>query len=389
MLKILVVGLGYVGTANAVLLSQHSEVTCFDLDTSKSNNLLKGISPIEDKDLPKYLSSKKLNLKSAESFPADIDNFDFVIIATSTNYDIETNKFNTSSIEESLESIQTSKSNPTVIIRSTIPVGYVNKVQKIFPDLEIIFVPEFLREGRALKDSLYPSRIVIGSHSEKGKEFAKLLIESSLNKDVQTIYTNSTEAESSKLFSNAYLAMRVTFFNELDSFAMSKGLNTKEIIKAVSLDPRIGDFYNNPSFGYGGYCLPKDTQQLKQNFEKIPQKLISGAIQSNAFRKRFILNEILNKKVNKIGIYRLTMKAGSDNWREAAVLDIIKGLKKEAKQVMIFEPMIKTKTFMGFRIENDLAKFKKESKLIISNRIDKDIEDKADILFTRDIFKDN
>ena len=245
MLKILVIGLGYVGTANAVLLSQHNEVTCFDLDVSKSNNLINGISPIEDKDVSEYLSSKKLNLKSTESFPAEINNFDFVIIATPTNYDIETNKFNTSSIEQSLENIQNSKSNPTVIIRSTVPVGYVNKMQKEFPDLEIIFVPEFLREGRALKDSLYPSRIVIGSNSKKGKEFAKLLKDASLDKNVQIVFTNSTEAESSKLFSNAYLAMRVTFFNELDSFAMSKDLNTKEIIKVVSLDPRICLLYTS------------------------------------------------------------------------------------------------------------------------------------------------
>ena len=327
MLKILVIGLGYVGTANAVLLSQHNEVTCFDLDVSKSNNLINGISPIEDKDVSEYLSSKKLNLKSAESFPTEIDNFDFVIIATPTNYDIETNKFNTSSIEQSLESIQNSKSNPTVIIRSTIPVGYVNKVQKKFPDLEIIFVPEFLREGRALKDSLYPSRIVIGSHSEKGKEFAKLLKDASLNKNVQTIYTNSTEAESSKLFSNAYLAMRVTFFNELDSFAMSKNLNTKEIIKAVSLDPRIGDFYNNPSFGYGGYCLPKDTKQLLANFDKVPQKIMEAIIESNSMRKDFIGLEIAKLKPKTVGVYKLIMKEGSDNIRESSMQGIMKRVK--------------------------------------------------------------
>ena len=230
MLKILVLGLGYVGTANAVLLSQHNEVTCFDIDISKSKNLVNGISPIEDKEVSEYLLSKKLNLKTVNNYPTEIDNFDVALIATPTNYDIETNKFDTSSIEQSLENIQKSNSNPTVIIRSTIPVGYIKKIQKKYPNFEIIFVPEFLREGRALKDSLHPSRIVIGSHSKKAKEFAKLLIDASLDKNVQTIYTNSTEAESSKLFSNAYLAMRVTFFNELDSFAMSKDLNTEEII---------------------------------------------------------------------------------------------------------------------------------------------------------------
>ncbi len=386
MLKILVIGLGYVGTANAVLLSQHNEVTCFDLDISKSNNLINGISPIEDKDVSEYLSSKKLNLKSAESFPAEIDNFDFVIIATSTNYDIETNKFNTSSIEESLESIQNSKSNPTVIVRSTIPVGYINKVQKKFPGLEIIFVPEFLREGRALNDSLYPSRIVIGSHSEKGKEFAKLLIESSLIKDVQTIYTNSTEAESSKLFSNAYLAMRVTFFNELDSFAMSKGLNTKEIIKAVSLDPRIGDFYNNPSFGYGGYCLPKDTKQLLANFDKVPQKIMEAIIESNSMRKDFIGLEIAKLKPKTVGVYKLIMKEGSDNIRESSMQGIMKRVKAKGIRVIVYEPLIKDKLFFNSEVYQDLESFKKDADLILCNRSHSELNDVQDKIFTRDLF---
>ena len=386
MLKILVIGLGYVGTANAVLLSQHNEVTCFDLDISKSNNLINGISPIEDKDVSEYLSSKKLNLKSAESFPAEIDNFDFVIIATSTNYDIETNKFNTSSIEESLETIQNSKSNPTVIVRSTIPVGYVNKVQKKFPDLEIIFVPEFLREGRALKDSLYPSRIVIGSNSKKGKEFAKLLIKASLNKDVQTIYTNSTEAESSKLFSNAYLAMRVTFFNELDSFAMSKGLNTKEIIKAVSLDPRIGDFYNNPSFGYGGYCLPKDTKQLLANFDKVPQKIMEAIIDSNSMRKDFIGSEIAKLKPKIVGVYKLVMKEGSDNIRESSVQGIMKRIKAKGIKVIVYEPLIREKEFFNSEVYRDLELFKKDADLILCNRSHPELNDVKDKIFTRDLF---
>ncbi len=386
MLKILVIGLGYVGTANAVLLSQHNEVTCFDLDISKSNNLINGISPIEDKDVSEYLSSKKLNLKSAESFPAEIDNFDFVIIATSTNYDIETNKFNTSSIEESLESIQNSKSNPTVIVRSTIPVGYINKVQKKFPGLEIIFVPEFLREGRALNDSLYPSRIVIGSHSEKGKEFAKLLIDASLNRDVHTIYTNSTEAESSKLFSNAYLAMRVTFFNELDSFAMSKGLNTKEIIKAVSLDPRIGDFYNNPSFGYGGYCLPKDTKQLLANFDKVPQKIMEAIIESNSMRKDFIGLEIAKLKPKTVGVYKLIMKEGSDNIRESSMQGIMKRVKAKGIRVIVYEPLIKDKLFFNSEVYQDLELFKKDADLILCNRSHSELNDVQDKIFTRDLF---
>ncbi len=386
MLKILIIGLGYVGTANAVLLSQYNEVTCFDLNVSKSNNLINGISPIEDKDVSEYLSSKKLNLQSADSFPAEIDNFDYVIIATSTNYDIETNKFNTSSIEQSLESIKNSKSNPTVIIRSTIPVGYINKVQKKFPGLEIIFVPEFLREGKALNDSLYPSRIVIGSHSEKGKEFAKLLIDASLNKDVQTIYTNSTEAESSKLFSNAYLAMRVTFFNELDSFAMSKGLNTKEIIKSVSLDPRIGDFYNNPSFGYGGYCLPKDTKQLLANFDKVPQKIMEAIIESNSMRKDFIGLEIAKLKPKTVGVYKLIMKEGSDNIRESSMQGIMKRVKAKGIKVIVYEPLIKDKQFFNSEVYQDLELFKKDADLILCNRSHSELNDVQDKIFTRDIF---
>ena len=386
MLKILVVGLGYVGTANAVLLSQHNEVTCFDLDISKSNNLINGISPIEDKDVSEYLSSKKLNLKSAENFPNEIDNFDFVIVATSTNYDIETNKFNTSSIEQTLESIQNSKSNPTVIIRSTVPVGYVNKMKSKFPDLEIIFVPEFLREGRALKDSLYPSRIVIGSHSEKGKGFAKLLKDASLDKNVQIVFTNSTEAESSKLFSNAYLAMRVTFFNELDSFAMSRNLNTKEIIKAVSLDPRIGDFYNNPSFGYGGYCLPKDTKQLLANFDKVPQKIMEAIIESNSMRKDFIGLEIEKLKPKIVGVYKLVMKEGSDNIRESSMQGIMKRVKAKGIRVIVYEPLIKDKQFFNSEVYQDLELFKKDADLILCNRNHTELNDVQDKIFTRDLF---
>ena len=386
MLKILVIGLGYVGTANAVLLSQHNEVTCFDLDVSKSNNLINGISPIEDKEVSEFLSKKKLNLKSAESFPLKTENFDFAIIATPTNYEIESNRFDTSSIEKSLENIQKSNSNPTLIIRSTIPVGYVDKIQTKYPDLEIIFVPEFLREGSALKDSLYPSRIVIGSHSKKGKEFAKLLKDASLDKNVQTIYTNSTEAESSKLFSNAYLAMRVTFFNELDSFAMSRNLNTKEIIKSVSLDPRIGDFYNNPSFGYGGYCLPKDTKQLLANFDKVPQKIMEAIIDSNSMRKDFIGLEIAKLKPKIVGVYKLIMKEGSDNIRESSMQGIMKRVKAKGIKVIVYEPLIKENKFFNSEIYRDLELFKKDSDLILCNRNHSELSDVQDKIFTRDLF---
>ena len=386
MLKILVIGLGYVGTANAVLLSQHNEVTCLDIDASKSNKLINGISPIEDKEVSGYLSSKKLNLKSIDSFPSKIDNFDFAIIATPTNYDIHTNRFDTSSIEQSLENIQNSRSSPTVIIRSTIPVGYIKKIEKDFPNLEIIFVPEFLREGSALKDSLYPSRIVIGSHSKKGKEFAKLLIDASLEKNTQVIYTNSTEAESSKLFSNAYLAMRVTFFNELDSFAMSRNLNTREIIKSISLDPRIGDFYNNPSFGYGGYCLPKDTKQLLANFDKVPQKIMEAIIESNSMRKDFIGLEIAKLKPKTVGVYKLVMKEGSDNIRESSMQGIMKRVKAKGIKVIVYEPLIKEKNFFNSEVYQDLELFKKDADLILCNRSHAELNDVRDKIFTRDLF---
>jgi len=385
-LKILVIGLGYVGTANAVLLSQKNEVTCFDTDYLKTDNLINGISPIEDKEISDYLSSKKLNLIPSKNYPMHIDNFDFAIIATPTNYNVETNTFDTTSIEKSLECIHKSNSNPTVIIRSTIPVGYIKKIQMKYHNFEIIFVPEFLREGCALKDSLYPSRIVIGSHSIKGKVFAKLLSDSSLNKNVQTIHTNSTEAESSKLFSNAYLAMRVAFFNELDSFAMSRDLNSQEIINVISLDPRIGDFYNNPSFGYGGYCLPKDTKQLLTNFDKTPQKIFKAIVDSNVIRKDFIASEIAKLKPKIIGIYKLAMKEGSDNIRESSMQGIMKRVKAKGIKVIVYEPLIKEKQFLNSEIYQDLELFKKDADLILCNRSHPDLKDVQDKIFTRDLF---
>ena len=385
-MKILVIGLGYVGTANAVLLSQYNEVTCFDQDFLKSTNLIKGISPIEDKEIAEYLTSKKLNLKASEKFPFEIDNFDFAIIATPTNYDVETNKFDTSSIEQSLASIQKSNSNPTVIIRSTIPVGYIKKIQTKYNDLEIIFVPEFLREGRALKDSLHPSRIVIGSHSKRGKEFARLLLDAAEYKNIQTIYTNSTEAESTKLFSNAYLAMRVAFFNELDSFAISRGLNSKEIIESVSLDPRVGGFYNNPSFGYGGYCLPKDTKQLLANFDKVPQKIMEAIIESNSMRKDFIGLEIAKLKPKTVGVYKLVMKEGSDNIRESSMQGIMKRVKAKGIRVIVYEPLIKDKQFFNSEVYQDLELFKKDADLILCNRSHLELNDVQDKIFTRDLF---
>ena len=385
-MKILVVGLGYVGTANAVLLAQKNEVTCYDLDFTKSNNLVNGISAIDDKDIKDFLNTKKLNLIASKNFPSKVNDFNFVIIATPTNYDIDTNQFDTTSIEKTLENIQKSESTPCVIIRSTIPVGYVKKIQKEYQDLEIIFVPEFLREGRALNDSLYPSRIVIGSKSKKGKQFAKLLSDAAIDKNVQTIYTNSTEAESSKLFSNAYLAMRVTFFNELDTFAISRKLNTKEIIKSVSLDPRIGDFYNNPSFGYGGYCLPKDTKQLLANFDKVPQKIMEAIIESNSMRKDFIGSEISKLNPKTVGVYRLVMKEGSDNIRESSMQGIMKRVKAKGIKVIVYEPLIKEKQFFNSEVYEDLELFKKDSDLILCNRSHLELSDVQDKTYTRDQF---
>ncbi len=385
-MKILVVGLGYVGTANAVLLAQKNEVTCYDLDFTKSNNLVNGISAIDDKDIKDFLNTKKLNLIASKNFPSKVNDFNFVIIATPTNYDIDTNQFDTTSIEKTLENIQKSESTPCVIIRSTIPVGYVKKIQKEYQDLEIIFVPEFLREGRALNDSLYPSRIVIGSKSKKGKQFAKLLSDAAIDKNVQTIYTNSTEAESSKLFSNAYLAMRVTFFNELDTFAISRKLNTKEIIKSVSLDPRIGDFYNNPSFGYGGYCLPKDTKQLLANFDKVPQKIMEAIIESNSMRKDFIGSEISKLNPKTVGVYRLVMKEGSDNIRESSMQGIMKRIKAKGIKVIVYEPLIKEKQFFNSEVYEDLELFKKDSDLILCNRSHLELSDVQDKTYTRDQF---
>jgi len=385
-LKILVLGLGYVGTANAVLLSQHNEVVCYDLNTDRINLINDKKSPIEDKEASEYLSQKKLNLRGVSEFPSQED-FDFVIISTPTNYDPDTNYFDTSTVESCIENLNTQNSKATIVIRSTLPVGFVERTQKKYLNQEIIFVPEFLREGKALHDSLYPSRIVVGSHSDQAKKFAGLLVDSSINKKVEILYTKSTEAESSKLFANAFLAMRVTFFNELDSFAMARNLDTKEIVRAVSLDPRIGDYYNNPSFGYGGYCLPKDTKQLLRNFDQVPQKIMEAIIDSNTMRKDFLGLEIAKLKPKKVGVYRLAMKEGSDNIRESSMQGIMKRVKAKGIQMIIYEPLIKEETFFNSPVYTDLEQFKKDSDLIICNRNSLELSDVQDKIFTRDIFQ--
>ena len=387
-MKILVLGIGYVGTANAVLLSQQNEVVCYDLNADRINLINNKKSPIEDKEASKYLSEKKLNLRGVTEFPSQGD-FDFVIIATPTNYDPDTNYFDTSTVEACIENLHSQNFKATIIIRSTLPVGFVERIQKKYPSHEIIFVPEFLREGKAVHDSLCPSRIVVGSYSDQAKKFAQLLVEGAINKEVEVLYTKPTEAESSKLFANAFLAMRVTFFNELDSFAMSRNLNAKEIIKAVSHDPRIGNYYNNPSFGYGGYCLPKDTKQLLRNFDQVPQKIMEAIIDSNTMRKDFLGLEIAKLKPKKVGVYRLAMKEGSDNIRESSMQGIMKRVKAKGIPMIIYEPLIKEETFFNSPVYTDLEQFKKDSDLILCNRNSEELSDVNEKIFTRDIFNDS
>jgi UDPglucose 6-dehydrogenase len=385
-MKILVIGLGYVGTANAVLLASKNEVVCFDLDENKVSKINNRISPIEDKQVSEYLSNKDLNIKAKSQFPKD-QIFDFVIIATPTNYDPESNYFDTSSVESSIKNLENIGSKATIVIRSTLPVGFTAKLQKNYKLNEIIFVPEFLREGVALHDSLYPSRIIIGSHSEKAKIFSNLLLDGAEDKSFKILYTKSTEAESSKLFANAFLALRVSFFNELDSFALSRDLDAEEIINAISLDPRIGDYYNNPSFGFGGYCLPKDTKQLLQNFDNVPQKIMEAIIDSNTTRKNFISDQIVKLNPKVVGVYKLAMKEGSDNIRESSMQGIMKRIKAKGIKVIIYEPYIKDDTFFNSKIYTDLTQFKNEADLIICNRNHYDLDDVQDKIFTRDLFQ--
>ena len=385
-MKILVLGLGYVGTANAVLLAQHNDVVCYDLNQDRIQQINSKISPIEDTEVSEYLSEKKLSLKGVDQFPSS-EQFDFVIIATPTNYDPDTNYFDTSSVESCIDQLDQINSKATVIIRSTLPVGFVEGIQNKYPKQEIIFVPEFLREGRALHDSLHPSRIVIGSYSDQAKVFANLLVQGALDQKVLVLYTGPTEAESCKLFANAYLAMRVTFFNELDSFAMSRHLNPKEIIQAVSLDPRIGDYYNNPSFGYGGYCLPKDTKQLLRNFDQVPQKIMEAIIDSNMMRKDFLALVIARLKPKCVGVYRLAMKEGSDNIRESSMQGIMKRVKSKGIPMIIYEPLIKESSFYNSSVYQDLEQFKKDADLILCNRNSPELKDVQEKIFTRDLFQ--
>ena len=388
-MKIVVIGAGYVGLSNAVLLAQKNQVKLIDIDIKKILLLNQNKSPIKDSLIQKYLSTKKLSLSYNSELCDDLRSTEVIIIATPTNFNSKTKSFNTVSIESILFDLQQKKFSNLVIIRSTVPIGFTERIKKKYPNFELAFFPEFLREGEALKDSLYPTRIICGSKSRRAKNFLKILKESSVKKNINTLITSPTEAESIKLFSNMYLALRISFFNELDSLAISENLNSEEIIKGVSMDPRIGDYYNNPSFGYGGYCLPKDTKQLKQNFKNIPQKLIHATIEANTTRKKFITSQILKINAKTIGVYRISMKQGSDNWRESSIIDIIKLLKKKGKKIIIYEPYISKKEFLGFSIVNNITIFKNKSNIIITNRMHKDLDSIKNKVFTRDIFNVN
>lgn len=386
-MNILVFGAGYVGLSNAVLLASKNEVTVVDIDEDKISNLKAGKCPIKDSLLTKHIKNKELKLSFKSKLNENLKKIQVVIIATPTDFNDDKKSFDTKSIEKVLRELKKRNYKNLVAIRSTIPIGFTEKINKKY-NFDIAYFPEFLREGSALKDNLYPSRIICGSKSPTAKKFLRILENSAIKKNVSSLIVSPSEAESIKLFSNTYLAMRIAFFNEVDSLALSKNLDSKNIIDGISLDPRIGNYYNNPSFGYGGYCLPKDTKQLRKNFDSIPQKIIQATIQSNKVRKNFIIKEISKKKESKIGIYRLSMKSGSDNFRESAVLDIINVLKNK-KDLMIFEPMLKEKKFMGIKVENNINTFFKWSEIIIANRLNKEIEKKNKIIFTRDIFKVN
>ena len=386
-MKIAVAGTGYVGLSLAILLSQNNEVIALDVIPEKVEKINNRISPIKDEYIEKYFKEKQLNLKATLDYQEAFEGTEFVIISTPTNYDEEKNFFDTSSVEDIIQKvISMNDNNITMVVKSTIPVGFIENVKRKYNINNIFFSPEFLREGKALYDNLYPSRIIVGDKNEKAKEFAKLLIDASEKKDVETLFMNSTEAEAVKLFSNTFLALRVAYFNELDTYAITKGLNSKDIINGVCLDPRIGNHYNNPSFGYGGYCLPKDTKQLLANYKDVPQNLIEAIVNSNKTRKDFITEEILKRKPSVVGIYRLTMKTGSDNFRASAIQDIIKNLRANNIKVIIYEPTLNQKEFNGFEIVNDVNQFKKCSSIILANRQENVLDDVKEKVYTRDLF---
>lgn len=386
-MKIIVVGTGYVGLSMAVLLAQNNEVLACDKMPEKVDMINRRISPLVDKELEEYLLKKKLNLTATTMVEEEsYREADYIIVATPTNYDSDKSYFDTSSVETVISDVLASGSIATIVVKSTIPVGFMEHIKEKYQTNQVIFSPEFLREGKALYDNLYPSRIIVGEKSERAKVFANLLKEGAIKKDVPILLTNATEAEAIKLFANTYLAMRVAYFNELDTYAEMKRLDSKQIIEGICYDPRIGNYYNNPSFGYGGYCLPKDTKQLRANFEGVPSSIIGAVVEANDIRKEFIASEILEQNPRIVGIYRLTMKADSDNFRQSSIFDIIKKIQEQKVKIVIYEPTILEENYLGMRVVQDLDVFKTMSEVIVANRVDDRLKDVKEKVFTRDLY---
>ncbi|HBY89843.1 MAG TPA: UDP-glucose 6-dehydrogenase [Aerococcaceae bacterium] len=389
-MNITIVGLGYVGLSNAVLLAQHNNVRALEIVQAKVDLINQGESPIKDREIEDFLANGKLQLEATiDKDYAYGHQPEFVVIAAPTDYDDENDQFNTEALESALEDALSYAPEATIIIKSTIPVGYTKRINKKYQTERIVFSPEFLREGKALYDNLHPSRVIVGEVSERAQKFADLMVEGAADSSVDVLLMPSTEAEAVKLFSNTYLALRVSYFNELDTYAESKGLDTNSIIDGVSLDPRIGDYYNNPSFGYGGYCLPKDTKQMLANYRDVPNNLIRAIVDSNVTRKEFISSQILKQEPKVVGIHRLTMKTDSDNFRQAAIFDIMKQIRAEGVEVVIYEPTIKEETFEGYKVVNDLSAFKLITSSILANRISEDIQDVSHKIYTRDVYNNN